>query len=354
MNASVIRRIGVQLAVSAGATVLLLLLVGAPPWDSVTALVDGSVGSTAKLADTVSAWAPLALASAGLVVTFAAGLWNIGVEGQVIAGAITATWAARSLGGPGWLVMAVALAAGLVGGAVWGVLAGVLRVRFGVNEIFGGLGLGFVAQSIATYLVIGPWKRTGIASTSGTDPLPTEVWLPTLGSTRLSLVAVALALASLGFVWWLLARTRYGLDLRAVGSNLDSARLVGIRSEQVMLGAFAAGGGLAGVAGAVVVLGVQHKLVPAAAGGRGFLAILVVLLAAYGVRWVGPIAFFFAAISVGSTQLDLRLGLDSSLGGVLQGLIVLVAVLAGGIQARRRSRAGAARPPTVTAGDLGA
>jgi simple sugar transport system permease protein len=329
-------------------------VVGAPPWSSITALVDGSVGSTAKLADTVAAWAPLTLAAAGLVITFAAGLWNIGVEGQVIAGAIAATWAARTLPGPGVLVMAVALLAGLAGGAVWGVLAGVLRVRFGVNEIFGGLGLGFVAQSIATYLIIGPWQRTGIASTSGTDPLPTEVWLPTLGSTRLSLVSVVLALVALAVVWWLLARTRYGLDLRAVGSNLDSARLVGIRSEQVMLGAFAAGGALAGIAGAVVVLGVQHKLVPAAAGGRGFLAILVVLLAAYGVRWVGPIAFFFAAISVGSTQLDLRLGLDSSLGGVLQGLIVLVAVVAGGIQARRRSRAAAARPPTVTARDLGA
>ena len=98
----------------------------------------------------------------------------------------------------------------------------------------------------------------------------------------------------------------------------------------------------------MVVLGIQHKLVPAAAGGRGFLAILVVLLAGYSIRWVGPIAFFFAAISVGSTQLDLRLGLDSSLGGVLQGMIVLVALLAGGIQERRRRRREAAPAPTAS------
>lgn len=352
MNAATSRRVAVQVGVSVVATVVLLVAVGAPPWESVSALVSGSVGSTAKLADTVSAWAPLTLAAAGLVVTFAAGMWNIGVEGQVIFGAIVCTWAARSLPGPAVLVVTLALGAGVAGGALWGVLAGVLRVRFGVNEIFGGLGLGFVAQSIATYLIIGPWQRTGVASTSGTNPLPTELWLPTLGSTRVSLVSVVLALAALGVVWWLLARTRYGLDLRAVGSNLDSARLVGIRSERVLLGAFAVGGALAGLAGAVVVLGVQHKLVPAAAGGRGFLAILVVLLAGYAVRWVGPIALFFAAISVGSTQLDLRLGLDSSLGGVLQGLVVLVAILAGGIQARR-VRAGAARAPTVTARDLG-
>lgn len=357
MISPALRRALIQLGVAGIATILLLLLVGAPPGEAIGALVSGSVGSTAKLADTISAWAPLTLAAAGLVVTFSAGLWNIGVEGQVIAGAIATTWAARTLPGPAWLVIVAALVAGVVGGGLWGVLAGVLRVRFGVNEIFGGLGLGFVAQSIATYLVIGPWQRTGVASTSGTDPLPTELWLPTLGSTRLSLVAVALAGAGLLIVWWLLARTRYGLDLRAVGSNLDSARLVGIRSEQVLLGAFGMGGGFAGLAGAVVVLGIQHKLVPAAAGGRGFLAILVVLLAGYAVKWVGPIALFFAAISVGSTQLDLRLGLDSSLGGVLQGLIVLVALLAGGIQARRRrlhaERAAPPQAPVVTADEWG-
>lgn len=315
--------------------VALLLAVGADPFAALGAMVSGSVGSGAKLADTILAWSPLAIISAGLVVTFRAGLWNIGVEGQVTAGAIAATAFARSMPGPGRLVMVVALAAGLVGGALWGLGAGVLRVKGNVNEIFGGLGLGFVAQSIVIYLVIGPWKRAGIASTSGTEPFREEVWLPVVGSTQLSLIAPLMAIAVIASVWWSLGHTRFGLHLKAVGSNLVSARLVGIRSEQVMLGGFAIGGGLAGMAGGLIALGIQHKLVPSIAGGRGFLAILVVLLAGQGIRWVAPVALFFAAVSVGASQLNLRLDLDSSLGGVLQGVIVLVAIVVGGVRARR-------------------
>jgi len=327
-------------ALAGGASLLvasiLLIVSGTNPIEATGVLISGSFGTSDKIADTIMAWAPLALAAAGLVVTFSAGLWNIGVEGQVIAGAITATAVARSMGGPGWIVMAVALLAGFVGGAFWGVLAGLLRTRGGVNEIFGGLGLGFVAQAFATYLVIGPWKREGIASTSGTDLFREDVWLPTVGGTRLSLAPVVVTIGVLWWVAWILKSTRFGLELRAVGKNLASARLVGIRSEPVMLGAFVIGGGTAGLAGAFVTMGIQHKLVPAVAGGRGFLAILVVLLAAFAPRWIAPVALFFAAISVGSSQLNLRLDLDSSLGGVLQGVVVLAAVLVAGWQLQRK------------------
>ncbi len=325
--------VGLVVAVSMIASVGLLLLTGAHPGSALEALVGGSVGSVGKLSDTVMAWTPIALAAAGLVVTYTAGLWNIGVEGQMIAGAIAASAVARSASSA--LAIPASLLLGLIGGGIWGLLAGLLRVRGGVNEIFGGLGLGFVAQSVATYLVIGPWKRAGVASTSGTEPFPDAAWLSTIGGTRLAPLAVVLALAAVGVVWYIIARTRLGLELRAVGSNLRSARILGIPAERTMLTAFAVSGGLAGVAGGVVVLGIQHKLVPAVSGGRGFLAILVVLLAGFGIRWVVPIALFFAAISVGSSQLVLRLGLDSSLGGVLQGVVVLVAVLVGGWRDRR-------------------
>lgn len=317
----------------------LLSVVGANAFESLGALVSGSVGTTAKLSDTIMAWSPIVLAATGLVITFRAGLWNIGVEGQVIAGAILATAVARAMPGPGWAVIAVSLIAGTIGGAIWGLAAGVLKVYGNVNEIFGGLGLGYVAQAVATFLVIGPWKRAGIASTSGTEPFREEVWMPVVGATRLAPLAPILALAAVAAVWWLLDRTRLGLELKAVGSNLSSAKLIGIRSNQVMLSAFGAGGGLAGLAGAVIVLGIQHKLVPAVAGGRGFLAILVVLLAGMGIRAVAPVAFFFAAVSVGASQLSLQFDLDSSLGGVLQGVVVLAALLIGGIRRRREVEA---------------
>jgi general nucleoside transport system permease protein len=322
-------------AVALAATIGLLLLAHAPPLEALKLIGEGAFSGKTRFADTLMAWAPVAIASAGMIVTFGAGLWNIGVEGQILAGAIAASLAARTVPGPRAVVVTAVLLAGIIGGALWGGAAGVLKVKGRVNEIFGGIGLGFVAQAFATYLVIGPWKRSGVASTSGTEPFREESWLPTVGGTRLSPIAIGLAVVMLIGVGLMMRGTRFGLRLRAVGSNPASARLLGVPADATTLRAFLLGGGLAGLAGGVLVAGVQHKLVPAIAGGRGFLAVLVVLLAGSVVRWVGPIALFFAAISVGSSQLQLRLDLDSSLGSVMQGLLVLAAVLFGGWLNRR-------------------
>ncbi len=324
--------VGAALAVGIG----LLLAVGAPPFEALKLLVGGSMGSTAKLSATLLAWAPLVLAAAGLVVTFAAGLWNIGVEGQVIMGAIAATWVARSVPGPGWVVVPLTIVAGALGGAVWALFAGVLKTHGSVHEIFGGLGLDFVAAGLATYLVIGPWKRAGIASTSGTDIFREAVWMPELHVFGQSwpVVPVILGIVSVVVVWLLLRGTLFGLRLKAVGNNAYSSYLRGIPTSRYLLGAFAIGGALAGIAGTVQAMAFHHKLVPAVSGGYGFLAILVVLLAGFSAVAVAPISFFFVAISVGSTQLDLRLGLDSAFGGVLQGIIVLFVLFAGGWAAK--------------------
>ncbi|MFQ5947229.1 MAG: ABC transporter permease [Acidimicrobiia bacterium] len=318
--------------------ILLLLVVDAPPLTTLRLLWDGSFGSTDKIGDTLMAWAPLALASAGLVITFAAGLWNIGIEGQIVMGAIAATWAAREVPGPSAVLIPVTLAAGIIGGILWALIVGVLRTHAKVNEIFGGLGLDFVATGLVIYLIIGPWKRPGIASTSGTDIFRSEAWLPTFGTSRLSPLAVALAVAGVIFAYFLMRGTLFGLRLRAVGKNQQSAFLMGIPTNRYMLGAFALCGALAGIAGAIQATGFHHKLVPAISGGYGFLGILVVLLAAFRAIWIAPIALFFVMISVGSTQLQLRLDLDSALGGVLQGVLVLFVVLGGGWQVWRARR----------------
>ena len=325
-------------ALALGVTLILLTLVDAPPVESLKLLWQGSTGSPGKLADTFMAWVPLALAGAGLVVTFAAGLWNIGVEGQIIAGAIAASWVARDVPGPAVVLIPLILLAGMVGGALWALVAGILKTRGGVNEIFGGLGLDFVASGVAIYLVIGPWQREGGASTSGTDLFRPEAWFPAVGTTSLVPLAVGLAIVAVVVVYFLMRGTMFGLRLKAVGRNQASARVMGIPTDRFVLGAFALCGALAGLAGAIQATGVQHKLVPAVSGGFGFLAILVVLLAGFRAAWIAPIALFFAGVSIGSTQLQLRLNLNSALGGIIQGVLVLFVILAGGWQQRLRSR----------------
>ena len=327
----------------------LLWLADAPPFEAFRLIIDGAFGSADRTSATLLAWVPLVLASAGLVVTFAAGLWNIGVEGQIIFGAIVATWVAREVPGPTEVVIPLIIVAGIVGGAVWALFAGVLKTRFKVNEIFGGLGLDFVAAGMATYLVIGPWQRAGIASTSGTDLFRMEAWMPTVEAfgTQWPVIPILLALIAVFGVYLLMRGTLFGLRLKAVGQSPKSAFLLGIPTNRYLLSAFLIGGGLAGIAGAVQVTAFHHKLVPAISGGYGFLGILVVLLAGFNAKWIAPIALFFTMIATGSTQLDLRLGLDSAIGEVLQGQIVLFVLLGGGLALWMRHRRRRAELETV-------
>ncbi|MGZ5383702.1 MAG: ABC transporter permease [Acidimicrobiia bacterium] len=328
--------------------VILLMLVGESPGAALNAMVSGALGGPAQVGDTLTAWTTLSLAAAGLAITFTAGLWNIGVEGQMIAGAIAASFVAREIDAPPAIMILLIIVSGFIGGAVWAGLAGVLKVKGKVNEIFGGLGLTFVAISLSTYLIIGPWQRAGAASTGGTDPFPDNAWLPTLGDLRVSLVAIIVAVLALVTVYFLLRGTLFGLRLRAVGQNLRSSALFGIANTRYLLTAFALGGGLAGIAGAVRVTGFYHKLVPGPGGGHGYLGILIVLLAAYKAKWIAPLAFFFAIVAVGASQLPLQLGLDASLGGILRSVLVLFVLLARGWQTRRGDSVDAARPEEAT------
>ncbi len=324
------------------ATVILLLAVGTNPVDPLRLLVEGSIGwppfekgSAGRFSDTVMVWVPIVLASAGLVVTFNAGMWNIGIEGQIVLGAIAASLVARELSVARPILILATLVAGAIGGLLWGLLVGVLRTEGGVNEIFGGLGLDFVALGMTTYLIIGPWKRAGIASTSGTDVFDRDAWLPAIGNLRLSPLAVIIALAAVVGVYFLFKGTLFGLRLKAVGRNRDSSFLLGIPTSRYLLGSYMICGALAGIAGTVQATGFHHKLVPAVSGNYGFLAILVVLLAGFKAKWIAPISFFFAMIAVGSTQLQLRLDLNSALGGVIQGMLVLFAFIGLGWRAYR-------------------
>jgi ABC-type uncharacterized transport system permease subunit len=313
-------------------TTLILLLVGAPPGEAYRNIVQGALESPDKWASVVTATIPLLLCSAGLLITFAAGLWNIGVEGQIVAGALLATWVALNLSLPPILFIPLLLVAGLVGGALWGLLAGWLKVHGGVHEIFGGVGLNFIAIVLTNYLIFGPWKPADGATMSGTDPFPQAAWLPRLGGLPVHPIAVILALIAIVLIYFALRGTTWGLKLKAIGNNLRSAFLMGIPTHRYMLGAFLLCGALAGLAGSIQAIGVRQRLIPNISGGYGFLALLVVLLSGYRPLWVIPIALFFAAVGVGSPRLELNMQLDSALGGTLEGVIVLFVLLAQGMK----------------------
>ena len=318
----------VFLATVFGFTTLVLVLAGAPPLEAYRHILKGSLGSWVKFGHVVQAWIPLTLCACGLLYTFRINLWNIGVEGQMMLGAVFATWVLRTgmNSSSGGVTIGLALAAAVGGGAVWALMAGYLKTSGGVNEIFAGLGLNFVAQGFLLWLIFGPWKRPGVASMSGTEVFPPHLWLSSLDGLRLPPTGLVCVAAALALTAVMLRYTRIGLNLNAIGRNPDAAFLFGLRPSRNMLLAMMFAGGFAGLAGALQVTGVYHRLLPSISSNYGYLALLVVMLAGFNV-WLSPVvAFFFACLNVGSIQLPMVLHLDSSLSGVIQGAMVLGAL----------------------------
>ena len=339
-----IRQISQEAAITLAAvtlfTCLILLIAGAPPLAAMKALYQGSLGSWIKFSHVLKAWIPLTLCGCGLLFTFRIGLWNIGVEGQVMMGAVFATGMLR------WgldsnfpaLFIALSFAAAAVGGGLWALAAGLLKTRGGVNEIFAGLGMNFVAQALILWLIFGPWRRPGVASMSGTELFPRYLWLTSNPSLHLSPVSLVMVLAAIAITAFLLRYSRAGLCLKAIGSNSRAAILFGLTPERYLLLAMLLAGGFAGIAGSLQVSGIYHRLLPAISSNYGYLALLVVMLSDYNIWLVPPVAFFFACLNIGSIQLPMVLNLDSSLSGVIQGTMVLATL---GVHTMRMRRAAA-------------
>jgi ABC-type uncharacterized transport system permease subunit len=322
-------------------TTIVLYAAGAPPFEAYKNILIGSLFSVKKVSDVMVAWVPLLLVSSGLLVTFSAGLWNIGVEGQITLGAIFATGFLRMFQESNLhpaLIIFLAIIAGMIGGALWASLAGILKTFGGVNEIFGGLGLNFVATALTLYLIFGPWKRPGTGSMSGTEPFPQNLWLPQFTGLRLSPWTLLIALIGVSVIYFLLQNTYYGLRIKAVGKNMRASYILGIPTNRTMLSAFFICGLLAGMAGSIQVLAVYHRLIPSISSGYGYLGLLVAMLANYQALWTLPITFFFASLNIGSIQLPIVLKLDSSVSGVLQGILVLFVLIMDGIRQRVTDR----------------
>ncbi|MCU0486246.1 MAG: ABC transporter permease [Anaerolineales bacterium] len=310
-------------------TSLLLIQFGTRPKDALDAMIEGSLGDSSKILQVLAFLVPLMLAASGLLVTFTAGLWNIGVEGQIVIGALMASWVALKIDLPAPLQITLEILAAMAGGAVWAGLVALLKTRGGVNEIFSGLALNNLAIILTNYLISGPWQPPEGGTFRGTQPFAENALMPLLGESRFSPLSLVLAVIAFGLVVVALRGTFWGLKLKALGKNPKSAFLLGVSSKREVILALMFCGALAGLGGAVRVLSWFDSLRQSISGGIGFLALLVVMLCSFQVYWVPAIAAFFSVVLMGSTTLHMRTGLHPSLGGILTGVMVLFVLLFG-------------------------
>jgi simple sugar transport system permease protein len=325
---------------------IMLLLLGVNPLEAYGALWDGAFGSTNALAETLVKATPLLLVAIGICISFRGDVINIGGEGQMIVGAILATWVGLTFTSlPGWLVITLSLIAGFTGGAVWGGIPGFLKAYFNVNEILSTVMMNAIAVQLMNFLLRGPMIDPAQAELASKIPQTARLLeafrLPRLAPTRLHLgAAIAVLLAILVYV--LLWRTTLGYRIRAVGQNPHASRYAGINVKRYVVLALLLSGAFSGLAGATQVFGVNYRMITDGSasgftGSAGFNGIVAALFGQLHPIWSIPASILFGALLVGANKMQRVVQVPSALVIALNGLVV-VFVVSSEIWRRRRQR----------------
>jgi simple sugar transport system permease protein len=292
-------------------------------WSSYWALAKGSVGSANAIASTLNRSAPLICAGLGVTLAFRAGLFNIGAQGQLILGAICAGYVGFTWDLPPGIHLLVALLAALAGGAVWGGLVGFLKARTGAHEVITTIMFNYLAASVLLYaLSHDAFQRPG--SDNALSPkVDDSATFPRLPDSFPVHTGVLLAFVAGFAVWWLLERSTWGFELRAVGANPQASRTAGMSVAKVYTLAMVFAGLLAGLAATMQVLGNQNSLSITLPGSIGFDAITVALLGRATPLGTVLAGLLFGAMSVGGVAMQASAGTPKELTDVIQALIVL-------------------------------
>lgn len=316
------------LVVLASGGLVTVLAAGGDPWLALRVGAESALGSPFAVAETLVRATPLLWCGLAVAVAFRAGVWNIGAEGQLLSGALAALWAAAAAPAP--LAAVAGLAAGATAGAAWAGLAAALRRWRGVDEVLSTILLNLVAQGMLGWAVHGPLQEASHHYPQS-DPVPAAAWLARLAPPSRLHAGLVLGLLAAAGLWVVLRRTAAGLELRAAGDGADAARAAGVPVDRVRSWTLVASGALAGLGGAVELLGVSHRLFERFSPGWGYSGIAVALVGGLHPGGVVAAAGLFGALDSAAGGMQRVAGIPTTAVILLQGLVVLVLAL------RRRS-----------------
>jgi len=259
----------------------------------------------------------------GLLVCFRAGLWNVGVQGQMIIGGLFANIIGYVLGPlPSPLLIPVMLMAGMLGGIVWVLPSAIMKARWDLNEIVTTLMMNFIAIDLELYLVKGPLRDPKISTHPMTTPVAPTAELPNIPGTEVH-IGIIIALALSFVIYLLMSRTTLGYQFRVLGYNINAARYAGLSISRLIILSLLVSGATAGLAGAVQVAGVMRNIDPEWVPFYGFEAVPLVFLANFNALAVIPFSFLFSSFLVGGDLMHRAVGLPIFFIDVLLGLMLL-------------------------------
>jgi simple sugar transport system permease protein len=337
----------VALAITVVVGALLFALLGVPPGQALALFFLEPLRSLQGLSELSVKATPLVLIALGLAVAFRGNVWNIGAEGQFIAGAIAATWVA--LGADDQTSRSVVIAivlAGALGGLIWGAIVAALRDWFHASEILVSLMLVYVAELVLDYLAYGPWRDPQGYNFPQTASFAATTQIPRLAAGYRADIGLVIGLGAALAIWLVMFRSYAGFQLQVSGLAARAARYAGFSARRALWTALGLSGGMSGIAGALEVAGPIGQLTPHFPVGYGFAAIIVAFVGRLHPLGIVPASILMSMLYIGGELAQSRLGLPRALTGVFQGVLLFALLACDAIalryQGRRRTEQGAA------------
>ena len=299
---------------------LFILILGLNPVRVYSAMIDGAFGSTYRIQQTLVNAIPLIIASLGIAVAFKMKFWNIGAEGQIVVGALFASYLALNYGdAPRPLLLLAMLGVGFIGGSLWGLIPAFFKARWGTNEVIVTLMMNYIALKWVTYLQYGPWKDPASMGFPKIANFSENAILPKLLGVHIGWV-IALILTVLIYIF--INHSKKGFEISVLGESINTARYAGINISRTILFSMLLSGGICGIAGMIQASAVSNTLSVQVSGGIGYTAIITAWLAALKPPWILLVSFLFAALVQGSSFVQTAFGISAASALVIQALIL--------------------------------
>jgi simple sugar transport system permease protein len=309
----------VLLAALIGAVILAVS--GANPIFAYGALLKGAFGNMSAFGRTLEKATPLIFSGLAVAFGFKAGLFNIGAQGQLLFGAITAAALGFGIEGlPAIIHIPLALIGGAIAGALFAAIPGALKTYTGAHEVITTIMLNYIAINITDYLADGPWKDPTPGNVVARTPAVLEsAQIPDIGGISLGFI-IALLFAAI--TWWLLWKTTIGFEIRTVGQNPNAAKYAGVKVARTMILTMVLSGFLAGIGGSIETQAVVGRFQPGFNAGLGFDGITIALLGKTNPFGVIPAAILVGAMKAGASQMQFSAGVPKEITDVVQALML--------------------------------
>jgi simple sugar transport system permease protein len=305
-------------------TSIFIIIAGANPFEAYYYFLISPLTSKIGILEVLVKSTPLILTGAAVTIAFASGYWNIGAEGQLLAGAVAAAFLGTNLVGvPQPAAVLIMLLGGFIAGMLWGLVPAILKVKLSVDEVVTTLLMNYIAIFFVSALLNGPW-RDPVSNWPQSPTILANTMMPKLlppARLHFGFIVGVLAVVS---IWFILSRTGLGMRMRSVGMGQEAARFMGVKIGRTMFITALISGGIAGLAGVTEVAGIHFHLIDAISAGAGYTGIIAATLGNLNPFGAGAASLFLGLISTGSQAVSRSLGVPSFLGEVVQATLLLV------------------------------